>query len=127
MPRPAPRPLLGSALAGLLVAACSWSVPADPGEQARLAALAAPPSASPAAADHGPTTTSAASAPAAGADAGARAIYVARCGQCHAPFAPSHAPAARWPSIVRHYGPRAGLFGAERERVVRWLQASAGR
>ena len=58
-------------------------------------------------------------------DDGTRAVYMQRCGQCHEPFSPRHASAAEWPGYVRKYGPRAGLFGEERDRVVRWLMANA--
>jgi hypothetical protein len=58
-------------------------------------------------------------------DDGARAIYLQRCSQCHEPFSPRHASPAEWPGLVRKYGPRAGLFGDERGRVLRWLQANA--
>ena len=40
---------------------------------------------------------------------------MARCGQCHAPFSPRHASADEWPTFVRKYGPRAGLFGEDSE------------
>lgn len=105
----------------LLVAACAWSVPASPGLNARLrtprtelvpagasSTVAAPRAAS--AAAHDPAT---------------EALYRNRCGQCHAPFEPTAFSAAEWPIYVHKYGPRAGLFGAERERVLRWLQANA--
>ena len=38
---------------------------------------------------------------------------------------PRHATPAQWPGLVRTYGPRAGLFGEDRARVTRWLQAAA--
>ncbi len=112
-----------------LAGACSWSVPADPGENARLRAdrVAEEPvsaAAAPYAGTEGPAAPGTSTTD---ADPGARDVYLRRCGQCHAPFPPSHASAARWPSLVRHYGPRAGLFGAERERVIRWLEANASR
>src|SRR5437773_1006607 len=67
--------------------ACSWSVPADPGKNAALRGRPAP------------------------VDDGARTLYVQHCSRCHEPFSPSHATAEEWPSLVRRYGPRAGLFG----------------
>ena len=94
------------------VAACSWSVPADPGENARFRRGTRD-------AESGTTW------PSGPADEGARTVYVTKCGQCHEPFAPSHATAAQWPHYVRKYGPRAGLFGAERERVLEWLQSQS--
>jgi hypothetical protein len=106
------RVLLG--LAAVLPAACSWGVPADPG---RNASERSGPPASPA--TDGAAAAGAPRAPA--ADEGARALYLDRCGRCHAPFPPEHASAAAWPALVRRYGPRAGLFGAERERVLAWL------
>ena len=105
----------GLVLLSLLVAACSWSVPADPGRNARLHARSS--GASPAA-SWSPDATGF-------VDDGAARIYVTKCSQCHEPFAPSHAAADEWPRFVRKYGPRAGLFGAERERVLRWLQGNA--
>jgi len=114
------------------LAACSWSVPADPGLVAqcrpckpgrgRLGSVPAT-SAAPAGAPASPRP--AASPPSPRADDGARAIYVQHCSRCHAPFSPTHATAAEWPVFVRKYGPRAGLFGADRERVLAWLQANA--
>jgi hypothetical protein len=118
-----PRAALAALAAALLVAACSWGVPADPGVWAQRTmppASAAPSGFATAGSPGGPGAT-------ADADPGARSVYLQKCGQCHVPFSPTHASPARWPSLVRHYGPRAGLFGAERERVVRWLQANAGR
>ncbi len=115
-PSPAP-PLL--ALLVLALAACAWSVPADPGLNAAERADAA---AAPAAAE--PAVTSS-RAPAAADDPEARAIYLQRCSRCHEPFSPTHLSAAQWPIYVARYAPRAGLYGAERERVLRWLQANA--
>src|SRR5262245_2399706 len=106
------------------LAACAWSVPADPGENARL--RAGPPAwtVSP----EGPVSAAASDAralPQQGPDDGARAVYLARCSACHEPFAPTHVSAAEWPRYVAKYGPRAGLFGEERARVLRWLQANS--
>lgn len=110
--------------AASLSTACSWAVPADPGQNARLRSHGS---------DAGPAADSgfaAGPAPvrAVGGDAtddGARAVYFQRCAQCHEPFSPKFASADEWPGYVRKYGPRAGLFGGERDRVVRWLQANA--
>ena len=99
--------------AGSLLA-CAWSVPADPGLNARLRARPAPEL-------DGTSTVR----PDGLADPEAEAIYRQRCGRCHAPWPTTHVTAAAWPVYVRRYGPRAGLFGAERERVLRWLQANA--
>ena len=114
-----------AALAAL--SACAWSVPADPGTNARLRGTPAawttgaegPEYASPAA--PGPARAF----PGEATDEGARSIYLARCSACHEPFPPTHASPAEWPMFVRKYGPRAGLFGADRERVTRWLQANS--
>jgi cytochrome c5 len=98
-----------------LLGACAWSVPADPGLNSRLRRRPAP-------------ATAAATPPGASTafeDEGARVLYVTRCGACHAPWPPTHVRAAEWPIYVARYGPRAGLFGAERARVLRWLQAHA--
>jgi mono/diheme cytochrome c family protein len=100
-----------------VLSACRWSVPADPGRNAALRARPEPVEA-----------TSGASAPApsaADADPGAGALYASRCAQCHEPFAPGTFTAGEWPIYVDRYGPRAGLFGSERARVLRWLQAHA--
>ena len=103
----------------LLASACSWAVPADPGLNTQLRGgsdwvLAEADPVSP-----GDVDRSAAS------DVGARAIYLRKCSQCHEPFHPADLPAAAWPAAVAKYGPRAGLFGAERQRVLDWLMANA--
>ena len=98
------------------LAACTWSVPADPGLNVRERGTVVAPAA--------PTARTASVTPSV-ADDGARALYERKCGQCHAPFSPRHATAAQWPGLVRDYGPRAGLFGDERARVLRYLQAAA--
>ena len=130
-----PRPLLRAALlssaaaaafvaAGSL-AACAWSVPADPGMNARqrgglgVVPAATGPARGVLSAGRGVPRSTARS------DDGARAVYLERCGRCHEPFSPRHAAADEWPGIVRKMGPRAGLFGAERGRVLSWLQANA--
>jgi cytochrome c553 len=89
--------LLGCA-AIVFAGACSWSVPADPALNAQTAAWD---------------------------DPGARALYMDRCGRCHEPWPTTHVTAAEWPRYVARYGPEAGLFGADRARVLRWLQAHA--
>lgn len=100
-------------LCGLL-ASCAWSYPADPGQRH----VAGVPSGAPVAeADAGPL---------ADADPGARTIYLDRCSQCHEAFDPTYASAAQWPMFVARYGPRAGLYGRDRTRVLAWLQAHAG-
>lgn len=106
--------------AGLSLAACSWSVPADPGLNAAQRgggfgpeAFATAPDGAGGAHVVGPT------------DQGARQLYLTSCTKCHEPFSPRYASAEEWPALVRHYGPRAGLFGADRERVTRWLQANS--
>ncbi|MFO0931791.1 MAG: hypothetical protein U1E39_03680 [Planctomycetota bacterium] len=99
-----------------VLAACAWSVPADPGRNVRERGTPAAPAA--------PTARTASVATAV-PDDGTRALYERKCGQCHAPFSPRHATPAQWPGLVRHYGPRAGLFGEDRARVLRYLQAAA--
>jgi cytochrome c5 len=95
------------------VSACTWAFPSDPGARTRRAE---------------PTPSVAlpgdASAPASD-DPVARGLYLDRCTRCHDPFAPSSFSAREWPTLVARYGPRAGLFGAERARVLAWLQANA--
>ena len=99
----------------LLAGACRWAVPADPGLNARLrqkpAAFVRTESLDPEAAR----------------DPGAQDLYLQKCGRCHAPFPPPHLSASRWPAMVRKYAPRAGLYGADRERVLAWLIANARR
>lgn len=113
MPRSAMLLLAGA----LLLAACSWSVPANPGQNL---SLRDPDS------TWTPTSASAEGAePGAANDAEAASIYVTRCGRCHIPYPPTQVPAARWPFFVAKYSPRAGLFGEERERVLAWLMANA--
>lgn len=115
---PARRPLLlASLLLAASLAACTWSVPADPGRNVRERGDAPAPAAT--------ASVRSASPAASPGDEATRALYERKCGQCHAPFSPRHATPAQWPGLVRTYGPRAGLFGEERARVVRWLQAAA--
>lgn len=107
-------------LSALLVAACSWSVPANPGRNQTLR-------------DPSTAWTKTSTAPTEGEgeaesnadDAETVRIYINRCGRCHIPYPPTHVPAARWPFFVAKYAPRAGLFGEERERVLTWLMANA--
>ena len=123
-----PRVLAGYGLLATLAvvtSACAWSVPADPGRNALLRGHAAGTDA-----DEAPIRTPGGAAPAEvlggnAPDAGARALYLTKCSQCHEPFSPRHASAAEWPALVRRYGPRAGLFGEDRERVLHYLQANA--
>jgi hypothetical protein len=112
--------LLGCA-AIVFAGACSWSVPADPALNARRrgADIGAAPAAS------GPLPAAGAAQTAAWDDPGARALYMDRCGRCHEPWPTTHVTAAEWPRYVARYGPEAGLFGADRARVLRWLQAHA--
>ena len=111
--------VFGATMAGilLLLSACAWSVPADPGLNARLRGRGA-------AADAEVSLAPSGSA-GAWADTGARDLYRNHCARCHEPIPPASMAAADWPRFVRHYGPRAGLFGADRARVLRWLQAHA--
>jgi hypothetical protein len=115
------RPRAAAAAAGALLAfaasACSWSVPADPG---RNALVRSRPRAAPEAAPHVPGE-----ARPMVADDGTHALYVARCGVCHVAYDPRSVSAEEWPGVVRRMAPRAGLFGAERDRLLAWLQANA--
>ncbi len=103
----------------VLGTACSWGVPADPGKNARVRAQ--------------PTASS--SVPVATAQAGgestldprAGALYAQRCSQCHELIPPPSLAANEWRMALRKYGPRAGLFGAERAQVEAWLIAQAPR
>ena len=52
-----------------------------------------------------------------------RRFYESRCGLCHVPFHRSDFRPSDWPSIVEHFGPRAGLSTAQRARVVAYLTA----
>ncbi|MDJ0976220.1 MAG: hypothetical protein QNJ98_17300 [Planctomycetota bacterium] len=103
----------------LSASACSWAVPADPGLNTELRGgsdwvFAEADPVAPREVD-----------PSVAADAGARTIYLRKCSQCHDPFHPTDLPAEAWPAAVTKYGPRAGLFGAERTRVLNWLMANA--
>jgi hypothetical protein len=118
MPRPRTLASLSTLLGVAAVAACSWSVPADPGRNARLRRPRRAPAG---------TEALVLSGRAPGADPAAAAIYEDKCAQCHAPIPPTFATAEDWPVFVRRYGPRAGLFGAERARVLAWLQGNAAR
>ncbi len=122
--------LVTTAAAALLtagsLAACAWSVPADPGMNARQrAGLDVVPAASGPVRGGVPAAARGGSGSGARFDDGARTVYLDRCARCHEPFSPRHASPDEWPGIVRKMGPRAGLFGAERQRVVEWLQANA--
>ena len=114
---------LGLALLALASAACAWSVPADPGKNAALRAR--PDSVSAGRSTRGEFAPRQDRGEVPTRDSTARAIYLERCSKCHEPFPPSHASADEWPALVRKYGPRAGLFGGEREGVLRWLQENA--
>jgi len=107
----------------LLFAGCAWSVPASPGRNyssrtPRTSTEIAPPSGS-------AYDTISASARPVGDDPAIEALYHAKCGRCHVPFSPTQFSAGEWPWFVNKYAPRAGLFGAEREQVLAWLQANA--
>jgi hypothetical protein len=99
----------------LLASACRWAVPADPGLNSRLRQK-------PAAFVRAESLD-----PEAARDPGAQDLYLQKCGRCHAPFAPTHLSASRWPAMVQKYAPRAGLYGADRDRVLVWLMANARR
>lgn len=102
-----------------VVAACSWQVPADPGLNFAQRTR-------PAAVERGLTATPTREELAqARQDPRALALYSDHCGRCHAPFDPRSVPAAQWPMYVKKYAPRAGLFGADRAKVLAWLQANA--
>ena len=107
---------LVATVGALVLSACAWGYPADPGRRPRGGSAPA-----------AYVDETVAAWGAAAADPAAEGIYRRRCGQCHEPFDPGYAGAAEWPMFVARYGPRAGLFGAERARVLAWLQASAGR
>ncbi len=116
--RPFPLRHVAAALAGALavaVAACTWSVPADPGLNARLRSR--------------PRPVEAAFAPSEGEvasdDGETRGLFLSRCGRCHEPPSPRAASREEWRGILAKMGPRAGVFGEERERVLRWLEAGA--
>lgn len=95
--------------------ACSWGVPADPGMNARVRA-------EPASLAPGPATPAPAGL-AGTLDARAGALYAQRCSQCHELIPPPSLTATQWRMALRKYGPRAGLFGAERTQVEAWLIA----
>jgi mono/diheme cytochrome c family protein len=107
---------LRSWVLGLVVAtsACAWSVPADPGRNTALRSRT-----------EIEAVTALTDEASAANDPATEALYVQHCGRCHAPLPPTHATAGQWPMYVQRYGPRAGLFGIERKRVLRWLQANA--
>jgi hypothetical protein len=97
-----------------------WSVPADPGENARLRTRRDTPVASATADSAGGSGGGTAAA-----DPAAESLYYTRCSQCHEAYPPQAFSAGEWPLYVDRYGPRAGLYGAERASVLRWLQANA--
>ena len=97
-----------------------WSVPADPGENARLRTRPTTP-----VAPAGEVSMGGSGGASAAGDSQASALYYTRCAQCHEAFPPQSFSAGEWPLYVDRYGPRAGLYGAERARVLRWLQANA--
>ena len=108
--------ILAAALVASLSAACSWSVPADPGlnsqqrsrAQSRVQTVSFEPGRS-----------------AQAHDPGAETLYYEHCSRCHVAFHPTHLTAAEWPRYVRRYAPRANLHGENRQRVQRWLMANA--
>jgi hypothetical protein len=100
-----------------------WSVPADPGENARLRARRDVPALAAAGGSGGGSPGLVAD----GADPAAASLYAVRCAQCHEAYPPEAFSAGEWPLYVDRYGPRAGLYGADRASVLRWLQANAGR
>lgn len=108
----------GLLLLACVLTACAWSVPADPGALSRLRGTSWAP------ATVGAQTQTVAS-DAAAVDNGAQGLYLNHCSRCHAPFAPDTVSAGDWPRYVQRYAPRAGLFGEDRARVLRWLQANA--
>jgi hypothetical protein len=124
--KPAFAPISSAALAlcTLALAACAWSVPADPGKNAARRARVVPRTGPAPGVAFVPEAPPAAANAAAGDD-DARQTYLAHCSRCHEAFPPAHATADEWPGLVRRYAPRAGLFGADRDRVLRWLQANA--
>ena len=106
-------------LVALALAACSWSVPADPGLNSRLRSRFVP------TAEGGARGTVQADGYTDAGDPGASALHYEHCSRCHAPFAPTYVTAGEWPRYVRRYAPRAGLYGNDRDRVLKWLQANA--
>jgi len=108
----------GLLLLACVLTACAWSVPADPGALSRLRGTSWAP------ATAGAQTQTVAWDDAA-VDTGARELYLNHCSRCHAPFAPNTVSAGDWPRYVQRYAPRAGLWGEDRKRVLRWLQANA--
>ena len=117
--RPVSRlPGLSLALLSLAASACTWSVPADPGLNARARSRDSGFDPAP---EPGPSVGPRPLV----ADDGMRGLYVSRCGGCHEAYAPSSHAASEWPGVVRRMAPRAGVFGAERERLLEWLVANA--
>jgi hypothetical protein len=105
----------------LLLGACSWGVPANSGTNSIVRerlhpALRGVPE---------PSESCIVPVSASAQDERARCLYLNRCAQCHKPFSPTYATAEEWPVIVRRYAPRAALYGADRARVLHWLQANA--
>ena len=100
----------------LSLSACQWApapVPADPGLNAQLRGRS----------EDALVPTSAGRAAYPDDDPGAGQLYAQHCARCHDLIAPATIRAVEWPRYVRRYGPRAGLYGADRARVLRWLQA----
>ena len=102
-------------LLGGILTSCAWSVPASPGKNA----LARTPKQQ---VEMVPTS---AAMPQGQADPATEALYLNKCGRCHVAHQPTAHAAGAWPFYVHKYGPRAGLFGEERARVLDWLQANA--
>ena len=100
---------------GCGLTSCAWSVPASPGQNA----LARTPK------QETSMVTTSLETEAGAEDSATEALYLARCGRCHVAHQPTAYSAGAWPFYVHKYGPRAGLFGEERERVLAWLQARA--
>ena len=67
-----------------------------------------------------------AGAPAAEAGpAQAERLYRSKCSACHRAYAPSSRDAAVWAEVLSRMAPRAKLSGAERARILAYLQENA--
>lgn len=57
-------------------------------------------------------------------------LYVSECGSCHTAYAPTYLPARSWRRLMselgRHFGEDADLPTAQREMLLRQLEALAG-
>ena len=56
-----------------------------------------------------------------------KAVFMARCGRCHALPEPSQYPAARWEGILSSMMPKARLNPEQKIHIAAWVKANAAK